>query len=152
MSTHKNITILNKNGVKLCSIHCPQGWNSIIDIPIGPVTVHTENGWENTEAVIQWAWKQIFETYETYKERGVTDLAKELNHNEKHCNPTRCIVCNTTTIKPSRMLTLFGVKTLGIQCTNQECSMHHVTIPWQMLAHIKEVPAWYIPKGFYVNP
>ena len=151
MSTIKDVPILDRNGRKLCSIHCPQGWNSFIGIPIGPIIRYTEKGWENPQAVIRWAWHQTFETHETYKERGVMDLTKELNLDEEHCNPTLCVVCNATTIKPTRTLTLLGVKTIGIQCTNNECSMYHVTVPWRMLAHIKEVPTEYTPKGFYVN-
>lgn len=151
MSPNKDVPVLDRNGKKLCSIHCPQEWNNFIPIPLGPVIFHTNNGWKNPQAVIQWAWHQTFETYQTYNEREVPDIAKELLLDEEHCNPTLCVVCNATSIKPSRMLTLFGAKTIGIQCTNNKCSMYHVTIPWQMLANIREVPTEYIPKGFYLK-
>jgi len=140
----EDVAILNRSGEKLCSIHCPQSISNYIPIALPPVIFNLRKKWTNPEVIVYWAWHQAFETNETYKELGATSYLTAPS--------VKCVACGTLSIKPVNIKTLFGDRTLGVQCNNEACSIYHVTVPYQMLLHLKEVPTEYIPPGFYVKP
>jgi hypothetical protein len=139
-----DVKIIDRYGKKLCAIHCPQGWNSYIPIPLPLVSLYSEKRWTNPQAIIRWSWHQVFES-NTYS----------IEHNIANLNidnpPTPCVVCGELAIKPVWVTGLFRSGITGVQCENKQCAMYHVTIPWKMFKYMKEIPPEYIPRGFYIK-
>jgi len=134
----EDVSIVNIEGNKICSIHCPQTWSHFT--PYLRVT----KKWTDAQNIILWAWHQAFETNTFYQENDISKL--DLN-----TPASLCVICNAQSVKPVLVDGLFKSGVTGVQCENAKCNMYHVTIPLQMLLRIKEVPEEYIPKGFTVK-
>jgi len=126
------VSILDKDGNKLCSIRCPLKWGFI------------RQEWKNPESIVRWAWYQTFETHTFY-------LSHNINTFNSDSPATPCVKCKTQSVKPVWVTGLFRSGVTGIQCENRECVMYRITIPWRMLKNIKQVPEKYIPNGFFVK-
>ncbi len=139
-----DVNILDRNGKKLCAIHCPQGWNSYIPIPLPLVLLYSSKKWTDPQTIIHWAWHQVFETKAYYIEHNIATINMDVPS-------TPCVVCGELSIKPINIKGLFRSGITGVQCENKQCAMYHVAVPWRMFQHTKWVPAEYIPEGYYVK-
>jgi len=132
----ENVSILDKDNNKLCSIHYPQKWILLVPLFV--------KKWDDPQSVVRWAWHQTFETHAFYLEHNITTFGAD-------SPATPCVMCKTQSVRPVWVNVLFRSGVTGIQCENTKCTMYSVTIPWRMLKNIKEVPEEYIPAGFYVK-
>jgi len=139
-----DVIILDRNGNKLCAIHCPQAWNSYVPIPLPFAFLYSTKKWTNPQATVRWAWHQVFETKACYLESNVAALSLD-------APPTLCVVCGELSVNPVLIKGIFKSGITGVQCENKHCAMYHVTVPWRMFQHTKDIPEEYIPEGFYVN-
>jgi len=102
--------------------------------------MHETNTWKSPDAVVRSAWAQVLTTCFEWAALGV-------HHPGRQTTGMNCIHCGKTSIFCHTYQSLFGKKTDGISCSNRDCHMYKIVIPWEMFKHVNEMPSEYIPNN-----
>jgi len=115
--------VKDADGKVVCKIPCPQKLRDIlVPTSIKPgfgswaVNTYERKAWRNPNAVVLWAWKQMYNT------------SIDMQNGKM---PSTCIVCSNESVNAKRYMFTKN-KLSGASCDNPGCPMYHVLIPIKM--------------------